>query len=270
MRIGIIGYGVVGKAINHTLEKEYEIVKYDKFVELDNFDNLLSCDFVFISVPTPFDCQKNVVDDAAIDESLELLSLKNYKGIVIIKSTVTFDLIENYLKKYNLDIAFNPEFLRESTTPNEDFSNQIVIVIGTDSKTIFGKIKKMYLKVTLPHAVFYHTSIREASMIKYSQNTMLASRVALANMIFEACESSGISYNKISEIAFSKFDILGPHMILVPGPDGKKGFGGKCLPKDIRGFSTIYQSELLNQIISYNDELRDDLSTVLKNFKKKK
>ena len=87
-------------------------------------------------------------------------------------------------------------------------------------------------------------------------------------MIYEACEDNDVNYDKVREIAFDGFEILGPHMVDVPGPDGKRGFGGKCLPKDIRAFSTIHDSELLNNIISYNDSLRDDLDKFLMNFKK--
>ena len=104
-------------------------------------------------------------------------------------------------------------------------------------------------------------------MIKCAQNTMLASRVALANMIFDACSKNSIDYQKIREVAFDPFDIIGPYMTQVPGPDGSRGFGGKCLPKDIRAFSTIYKSKLLEEIISYNDSLRKDLANFLKNYK---
>ena len=48
-------------------------------------------------------------------------------------------------------------------------------------------------------------------------------------------------------------------MVEVPGPDGKRGFGGKCLPKDIYGFSEVHKSEILEDIIKYNKTLRDDL-----------
>ena len=50
MRIGIIGYGVVGKAIDYTLSKRYNIIKYDKYIECDSFEELSSCSFVFVSV----------------------------------------------------------------------------------------------------------------------------------------------------------------------------------------------------------------------------
>jgi len=77
-----------------------------------------------------------------------------------------------------------------------------------------------------------------------------------------------LDYDKIREIAFDRFDVLGPHMVQVPGNDGKRGFGGKCLPKDIRAFSTVYNSDLLNSIINYNDSLRDDLDKYLDNYNK--
>jgi UDPglucose 6-dehydrogenase len=217
-------------------------------------------------VPTPFDCKNNIVDQMAILESLDRLQKLEYKNIVIIKSTVPPGSCKNYLEKYRLNIVFNPEFLRESTTPNEDFENQDTIVIGTNLTKTFDKVKEMYGAVTVSHAKYYHTSTTEAEMIKCAQNTMLASRVALANMVFDACKINGIDYEKVKEIAFDRFDILGPSMTQVPGPDGQRGFGGKCLPKDIRAFSTVYDSELLTSIINYNDSLRDDLDKFLMNY----
>ena len=268
MIVGIIGYGVVGKAVANTLQKEYEIIKYDKYQDLDQFRSLSVCDFIFITVPTPFDCKKNEVDESAIIESLGKLERMNYKKIVVIKSTVPPGACRRYSEKHNLNIAFNPEFLRESTTPNADFENQDTIVIGTDNSEMFESVKQMYQTVSVPHARYYHTTSTEAEMIKCAQNTMLASRIALANMIYDACKNQDIEYDKIREIAFDNFEILGPHMVQVPGPDGKRGFGGKCLPKDIRAFSTVHNSDLLREIVEYNDSLRDDLDKLLQNYDK--
>ncbi len=268
MTIGIIGYGVVGKAAANTFSNNFNLVIYDKYLEQDKFENLAKCDFVFIMVPTPFDCKMNIVDDNAIRDSLENLSKINYERTVIIKSTVPPGTCKKYSELYDFEIVFNPEFLRESTTPNEDFANQDVVVIGTDKSQVFEKVKSMYKQVTIPNANFYHTSLEEAEMIKCAQNTMLASRVAIANMIFDSCQSIGIEYEVVRKIAFDNFEIIGPHMSLVPGPDGKRGFGGKCLPKDIRAFSTVTNSDLLSSIIKYNDEIRDDLHLFLDNYKK--
>ena len=124
----------------------------------------------------------------------------------------------------------------------------------------------MFEAVLLPNIKYYCTTLREAEMVKSAQNTMLASRVAISNMIYDGCQANGIDYNKIRDIAFTPFEIIGPHMTIVPGPDGHRGFGGKCLPKDIRGFSTVYNSPLLKEIIKYNDTLRDDLSKFLDNY----
>ena len=96
-----------------------------------------SCGFVFIMVPTPFDCKKNIVDQSSIIESLDKLQQINYNNTVVIKSTVPPGSCTSYLENYDLSIVFNPEFLRESITPNEDFANQDTVVIGTDSKSLF-------------------------------------------------------------------------------------------------------------------------------------
>ena len=246
MKIGIIGYGVVGKAIDNTISKAFKVVKYDKFADLEKFNSLNSCNQIFISVPTPFDCEIGKVNLSAVLESLNRLGRINYNGIVIIKSTIPPGTCQKVSSEFNYEIVFNPEFLRESTTPNEDFENQTEVVIGTDSTKIYSKVEEMYRKVLSSDANYYHLNHTEAEMVKYSQNTMLACRVAIANIIREACESHNIDYSIIKNIAFDPFEIIGPYMTQVPGPDGKLGFGGKCLPKDIRGFASIHESKVLS------------------------
>ena len=68
-----------------------------------------------------------------------------------------------------------------------------------------------------------------------------------------------LNYSSIKKIAFDSFEVLGPHMTEVPGPDGQRGFGGKCLPKDLNSFNSVFNSTVLSNIIKYNENLRDDL-----------
>ena len=81
MRIGIVGFGVVGKAAHATFSKKYSIVKYDKYLDLDKFEELLDCAIIMIMVPTPFDVLKKKVDDSAILETLEKLNNFNYGNL---------------------------------------------------------------------------------------------------------------------------------------------------------------------------------------------
>ncbi len=261
--VGIIGYGVVGKAIDYTFSKKNEVIKYDKYNRHHSFSDLASTDFVFISVPTPFIRSDGSMDVSAVEESLVRLESINYRGIVIIKSTLPPGSTEKLSSRRELKILFNPEFLRQSTTPNEDFANQKLVVIGASSKTDFESVEKLYKSVLSDDAQYFMTTYTEAEMVKISQNTMLGSRVLLANMIFKACEKANLDYNLIKKLAFDECDLLGPEMVSVPGPDGKLGFGGKCLPKDMFAFSSIFKSSLISSLLDYNETLRDDLDDFL-------
>ena len=175
MNIGLIGYGVVGQAAEKTFRKKYKVIKYDKYKNLDKFSDLKKCDFIFIMVPTPFDCVKNKVDESAILESLNKLERIGYENIVVIKSTVPPGSCLSYSENFSLNIVFNPEFLREGTTPNEDFANQDTVVIGTPKSEAYESVKNMFEKVLIPNTQYYRASTTEAEMIKCAQNTMLAS-----------------------------------------------------------------------------------------------
>ena len=262
--VGIIGQGFVGGALASAFSNHYKVYTYDKILtDLSTHKSVFSlsraCELLFVCVPTPMR-EDGSCDISIVKEVVQEACSTGRQNIIAIKSTIppnTTKLLQGLCQ--DSQIVFNPEFLRESTTPNEDFENQHTVVIGTDDLNIFKEVKKMYQQVLHSEPKYYHTSTTEAEMIKCAQNTMLASRVALANIIFDACDEHEVDYSKVREIAFDRFEILGPHMVQVPGPDGKRGFGGKCLPKDIHAFSSVHNSELLSMIIKYNNSLRNDL-----------
>ncbi|GAG74726.1 unnamed protein product, partial [marine sediment metagenome] len=89
--IGISGIGVVGNALVKTFEKKnIEIVKYDKYKNggIGDIKDLLKCKIIFLCLPTLFSFEDNEYDKRAILDNCTYLKNNEYKGIVVIKSTV--------------------------------------------------------------------------------------------------------------------------------------------------------------------------------------
>ena len=235
MKIGIIGFGFVGKSIfeffNNLLDvKVYDIKKND--ITVDSIKELTDNRIIFICLPTPMkktgECDTSIIE--SVISELNDLSFKS-KSKVIIKSTIPPGTTESFIKKYtNLEIGFNPEFLTEANSI-EDFKNQDRIIIGTHKKEYFQEIKTLY-RIGFHNTQIIHSTPIEAEMVKYVSNIYLATKVSFANEIYSICNFLDIDYNTVINIA--KIDKrLGESHWQVPGPDGKRGFGGSCFPKDI-------------------------------------
>ena len=89
----------------------------------------------------------------------------------------------------------------------------------------------MYQQVAVSDAKYYHTTSKEAEMIKCAQNTMLASRVSLANMIFDACEE-----NNIDSLFWTPSEESDSIRIRVRDPDSYNEKSGKYDTEDISGW----------------------------------
>lgn len=132
-------------------------------------------------------------------------------GPILAKSGVRFGL------------AMIPEFLREGSALS-DFGSPDRIVIGCSDERTRAVMEELHRAFDAPK-IF--TDIRNAEMIKYASNAMLASRVAAVNEIANICGRTGADADTVMR-AVGMDRRLGPHY-LVPGP----GFGGSCLPKDL-------------------------------------
>ena len=130
--IGIVGYGIVGKATEISLRSLYNasvpITVYDTAIERSKIDDVAKCDFVFICVPTPSNddgsCNTDIVEDVVKD----LYALET-KGIVVIRSKVIPGTTSRLRDKYKLRLNFMPEFLTESTY-EEDAQRPEMLVFG--------------------------------------------------------------------------------------------------------------------------------------------
>lgn len=302
MKIGIIGYGFVGKATSlfaklpeieqlpvcfledtnsvvkknitdeHTLHAFYpfkptatatataterisqitdiQVMIYDIRCEacvpygvtLQDIDT--TCDILFFCLPTPLfhdgSCYTKILEDC-------ISKCKNpYK---VIRSTVPVGFSNDH------DCYFMPEFLTEANWEN-DFKTTEKWIIGIPSEhskvysetearqhirfkhRIHELITASYKNKSIDSSVIVFCNTNEAEMLKLSKNCFLSAKVSIMNEIFDFCSATHTDYDKVIEMA--KIDArMGTSHFNVPGPDGRRGFGGTCFPKDTH--SIYYQ-----------------------------
>lgn len=249
-KIGIVGLGFVGGSIYKSFTiKNINVVGYDKYKDggIGSFNDLLDCDMVFLCLPTLFSNETQCYDKSAIYEVCELLSQNEYKGVIILKSTIEPETTNKLAETYrNLKLCHNPEFLT-ARTAFEDFHNQTHIVIGfTDYFNDSGLLEKFYAKY-FPNAVISVCSSLESESMKIFCNSFYASKIMLFTEYYLLCQKNGADFEKIKEIMF-KNNWINPMHTSVPGPDGLLGYGGACFPKDTKA--------LLNYLKEYKTEYK--------------
>ena len=280
MKIGIIGLGFVGLSFASVLAtKGYSVIGVDadkeKLEKIKNgivpfyepklqsklrrslnvglkiSSNILAikkCNLIFVTVGTPQ--KRNGEIDLTMIKNVtnkigKLLSKTQHKPIIIIKSTVIPGTTQNVIlpilqrisgKNVGKDFGLltNPEFLRETMAVN-DTLHPHVIVLGGDNDIFLKKVRRFYSN--LHHSVpIVLTNYSTAEIIKYANNSFLATKISFINLIASICEE--IPDANIDDVA--KTIGLDPrigNLFLDAGP----GYGGSCLPKDIKAiinFST--------------------------------
>ena len=246
--IGIIGNGFVGKATTQ-LECDSLVLRvYDINSALcvplgTTLKDICKCSMIFICVPTPMkpdgSCYTKIVEDVVKNVS-KYINLDEKP--VIIRSTVPIGTCK-LLKCY-----FFPEFLTEKNYM-KDFRETNPWIFGLKGYFTQDNDFKFLIKAFLDlakedgkiiNSECKFTSNNEAEAIKMFRNTFLATKVSFCNEFNEFCTKKGINYENVRKIATLDSRIGSSHT-LVPGPDGKLGFGGTCFPKDIN--SLKYQME---------------------------
>jgi UDPglucose 6-dehydrogenase len=190
-------------------------------------------------------------DDGSIDTSIldgVLEQVADHK-MVVVKSTVTPDIISKY------DVIYNPEFLTESSSKEQFVSAKFHILGGPSHRTAW--LEGFYKKYSLcDHADFYHMTAEEASFVKYSINSFLAMKVTFFNQLFDVVTSTPANFNVVIK-AIAADDRIGSSHTKVPGFDGKQGYGGACFPKDTSAFVNYSDKlTLLEKCIMINNEYR--------------
>jgi len=227
-KIGIIGVGMVGGALSNYFKKQgIEPFIYDKGKNFGSIKEVNQADIVFICVPTPFDKKKQSFDLSYIEESCNNISGNK---IIVIKSTVLPGTTQKLQEKYPQHrFLFNPEFLTEITADQDiNYPDRQIIGYTPKSYTIAKDIMNL-----LPLAPFERIiPAAEAEMVKYFGNNWFAVKVVFANQMYDLCKKLGINYDIIMESAAADKRISRSHLEVFH--KGYRGYGGKCLPKDIK------------------------------------
>ena len=273
MNIGIVGNGYVGKATQCLGGLKNNIIVYDtnpaKCVpEGTVIGDLTRCDLVFVCVPTPANkeeaCHTGIVEK--VIEDLKYIGVKN----IFIRSTVPVGFCGDW------DVNFMPEFLTEKNWQQDvrNCNNWIIGLSDSENKDVKEKIKTMLLNSKkegkIKKVKITYSTTREAELAKLVTNSFLATKVSFFNEIEEFCRKKQINYENVRDLVAHDTRIGHSHTY-VPGPDGKRGFGGTCFPKDISSLlSQMIDSGLMSYVLMGARNRNIDLDRPEKDWEKDK
>ena len=212
-------------------------------------------DIVFLCVPTPEGADGNADLSFIQTAARTLAPLLRSGAVVVNKSTVpvgSTKVVERELKRSDIAVVSNPEFLREGSAI-QDFLHPDRIVVGSDNQEAAIRVGALYEKVGAPVVV---TDPASAETIKYAANAFLATKISYVNAIAAICEGVGADINDV--VLGLGYDKRIGHEFLRPGP----GWGGSCFPKDTKAMVKIaqdagYDFGLLKGVITVNDQQYD-------------
>lgn len=260
-KIGIIGYGFVGKAVANSFVEHNDVKLriYDpKYPELSTSIAKIKekSDAIFVCLPTP-QSEHGECDTSILEGVLE--QLLGFDGVVISKSTAPPICYRRYEHELGLKLIHAPEFLTAKNA-NYDYINPVNVVIGGKHKYWDEASEFILPYVQFPPKRVEYCTIAEAAMFKYVANTMLAMKVVMNNEYATMCEKFNINWETVAGIA-SGDPRLGNTHWQVPGPDGSRGFGGACFPKDTSALLNMadeldIEMSMLLTAIRTNDRLR--------------
>ncbi len=259
LRIGIVGHGFVGGAVDYAfthqdIEKFYVDPKHNTTI-----DQLLDWGphVSFICAPTPMSDDGFV--DASIVEDAVLKLLEHTKGGVVVKSTITPDVVERLFSSVFEDdikrLTINPEFLTESNAKEQFVSADYHVIGGhPDACRGLAEVYEIYSLCTANDFLF--CSGTEAAFIKYGVNAYLATKVTFFNQLYDAVNKLGCNFPTVANL-IGRDKRIGVGHTRVPGYDGKRGFGGACFSKDCKAF-TMFDTDLtlIDKCVNINNDYR--------------
>lgn len=276
--IAVIGYGYVGKAIVNFFKDHYNVVARDIDREFrfengklvaeepaaaNNWNAVNQADLAVICVPTP------MMPDGGVDlRAIEDVFQKVTTPLILIKSTIPPGTTKSLAKKTGKEIVFSPEFLGEGKYvvqwwkdrgyphPTDMKYHDFQIFGGERSSAV--KALQFFKTILGPEVKYIFTDSTTAELCKYMENSWAATKVTFSNEFFEIAKSLGVDYDELRELWLLDGRVERMHTAVF---FDKRGFSGKCLPKDVNGIITVsekagYEPQLLKEVIRSNERFQ--------------
>lgn len=250
MKTVIIGKGKVGEATAASL-RQTEVTFHDpwKGLVVNDFSPF---DYAIVCVDT---LREGPYDHATVIRVLHMLAAEQYKGVVLIRSTVNPEIVSMFKTTFgNLRIVMFPEFMRQ--TDDLKMDDPWIVVLGGDVTDVLSTKWFLFENEYCSDADKYLLcSHAEASIIKMCQNAGLATRVIFFNMVSALCEKYQGRYSVVRQ-GVGADKRVGLEYSIVPSPDdGMRGFKGHCLPKDVASLATIDDFGFFEKLLEINKRL---------------
>ena len=245
-----------------------EQVKSGRLKFTSDFSEISDCDVHFICVGTPQVKNGLAADLTFISNAFEAVCKVAKPGALLVgKSTVpvgTAQKLSSQMPKH-LELAWNPEFLREGFAV-EDTLRPNRLVVGVTSDRAEEILKKVYQNNLKEGTPWIRADLPTAELVKVAANSFLATKISFINAMAEICEAAGGDVTVLAKAI--GYDPRIGNRFLQAGI----GFGGGCLPKDIRAFMARAEElgasqslEFLREIDSINSRARQRVIDVVRN-----
>jgi len=256
VRVGIVGYGVVGKALRKLFggeSAEKTVRVYDKgirgYSDGKSRQAIQNCDLVFVAVPTPelADGRANL---RAVEEVVDWV-----EPPMCLKSTVPPGTVDRLIAATGKRICFSPEYVGETAWhPWKEIETHQFVIVGGERR-LADIVVRAYQAYLGPMVRYLLTDAKTAELCKYMENAFLATKVAFVNQFYDLAEAWGVDYTELRELWLEDERIGRSHTLVTE----ERGYRGRCLPKDmaaiIQAARQVGGAPLLEAVDRYNDEV---------------
>lgn len=237
--IGVVGLGVVGAATAKLFASDPGHERPVQTYDVNGSGNCGSLKeladkvaVTFVCVPTPQGLMNRLDTSILSDVCQELQEHADGSHVTVVRSTVPIGTCKNLRGC----VVYNPEFCNARTALADMLCAKRVVLGGPEGGV--KKVRGYYDWACNYHAARWatvETTWENAEALKLVTNSAMAAKIAFANEAAILCHKLGADWNEVSRL-LALDERLGSVGFQVPGPDGKMGFGGACLPKDLSGF----------------------------------